>query len=137
MTELKSTDHTDTKSQIANTAPSRRRGILADVKSNDLQQTRGNLSPTTMLACDSMVTLLGQLARKVAISTSNAALEQKLAASLQAIPSPYACTETTTYQALFLSIKEQVKAAPLQPKNITWNEIYTSILQKIVKQELA
>ncbi len=135
MTELKFTDHTDTKSQIANTAPSKRRGILADVKSNDLQETRGNLSPTTMFACDSMVTLLGQLARKVAISTSNAALEQKLATPLQAIPSPYACTEKTAYQSLFLSIQVRLKAAVGHPKNCMWRKFYNFHLQKAISIE--
>jgi len=135
MTELKFTDHTDTKSQVANTAPSKRRGILADVKSNDMQETRGNLSPTTMFACDSMVTLLGQLARKVAISnTPNAALEQTLVAPLQTVP--YAYTEKTAYQSLFLSIQVRLKAAVGHPNYNMWRQFYTfHISQKVISIE--
>lgn len=123
--------------RLDKSGPNKRQGNLADVENKNKQEAHSTPSPATMLACDSMINLLGQLARKVAISnTSNAALEQKLATPLQAIPSPYACTEKTAYQSLFLSIQVRLKAAVGHPNYNMWRQFYTfHISQKVISIE--
>jgi len=78
-----------------------------------------------------------QQAFKILFNAAHRPTKQMVPTPLQAIPLAYADTKKTAYPALFLSIQERLKAASLRPKNISWNEIYTSILQKITKQEFA
>jgi len=122
--------------RLYKSGPNKRQGNLADVENKNKQEAHSTPSPATMLACDSMINLLGQLARKVAISnTSNTALEQKFVAPLQAIPSPYAYTKKTAYQSLFLSIQVRLKAAVGHPKYCMWRQFYNFHLQQVISIE--
>jgi len=64
-------------------------------------------------------------ALKILFSAACRPLKQTLAAPLQAVPSPYADTKNTAYQALFLSIQVRLKAAVGHPKNCMWRQFYT------------
>ena len=120
--------------RLYKSGPNKRQGNLADVESKDMQEAYSTPSPTTMLACNSTINLLGQLARKVAISnTSNTALGQEFVAPLQAVP--YAYMEKTAYQSLFLSIEERLKSAVGHPKYCMWRQFFNFHLQQVISIE--
>jgi len=74
-------------------------------------------------------------ALKILFTAACRPLKQTLVAPLQAIPSPYACTEKTTYHALFLSIQVRLKAAVGHPNYCTWRQFLTSTLQQVISIE--
>ena len=64
-----------------------------------------------------------QQAFKILFSAAHRPTKQMVPTPLQAIPSPYACTEKTAYRSLFLSIQVRLKAAVGQP-NYMWRQFY-------------
>lgn len=73
-----------------------------------------------------------QQAFKILFNAARRPLKQTLVAPLQAIPSPYNCTETTTYHALFLSIQVRLKAAVGQPNYYIWRQFYNLHMQQVI-----
>lgn len=61
---------------------------------------------------------------KILFSAARRPTKQGVPALLLAVPSPYACTEKTTYHALFLSIQERLKSAVGHPNYYIWKQFF-------------